>query len=262
MEKIKEKEEVLNFLQVDEYPYCFSFSFGTGTGYGYEDGTGSGNGPRSAGYNAYNDGSGDCYGPVPGDGYGSGSGDGSGYNDGDGYGTGSGYNDGSGSWDGFGSGTGYTSNIEYLNSQKAYKIDSIITFIDSVHGDYAKGKILCDDLTVEECYIAKCGNFFAHGETLKQAMADARGKYEKNTPIEERIARFNEQYPDRNVKVSASELFSWHHTLTGSCFMGRKQFCKEHHLDYKNGEYSVNEFISLTKEAYGGNIIKQLESSL
>ena len=183
MEEIREKEEVLNFLRVDEYP----------SGDGYGDGDGS--------------------------------------------------------------------NIEYFNSQKVYKIDSINTLIDSVHGNYAKGRILCDDLTTRDCYIAKCGNFFAHGETLKQAMSDAREKYEENAPIEERIARFNEKYPDRNIKVPASELFSWHHILTGSCLMGRKQFCEENDLDYKDGSYTVNEFIALTRNAFGGDVIRQLETT-
>ena len=146
-----------------------------------------------------------------------------------------------------------------MNDQSVYSIDGVPTLIDSVHGNYAKARILKDDLTTSECFIAKCGNYFAHGETLKQAMLDAREKYEEHAPIEERLARFNEKYPDRDVKVPAPELFSWHHILTGSCLMGRKQFCEQHGLDYENGMYSVNEFIQLTRNAYGGNIIRRLE---
>ena len=109
--------------------------------------------------------------------------------------------------------------------------------------------------------VAKCGNYFAHGDTLEDAFRDAREKYDENTPLEERIARFNEQYPDREKKVPAKELFSWHHILTGSCLAGRKHFCEEHGLDYENGKYTVNEFISLTRNAYNGYVIKQLEDS-
>ena len=148
-----------------------------------------------------------------------------------------------------------------MGGKRIYKIDGVDTLIDSVHVNYARGRILRDDLTTHDCFIAKCGNYFAHGDTLKQALADAREKYEENAPIEERIARFNKQYPDRDVKVPASELFSWHHILTGSCLMGRKEFCREHNLDYENGSYTVNEFISLTRNAYGSGVIRQLENS-
>ena len=204
MEKVKEtRQDVLDFLRVDEYP----------NGYGYGDGYGSG--------------------------YGYGYGDGSGY----------------------GSGSGYGYGVEVINNQVVHRIDRVPTLIDSVHVNYAKGRILRSDLTTKECFIAKCGNYFAHGETLKEAFSDAAEKYEKNMPIEERIKRFNQQYPDRDKKVPAAELFSWHHILTGSCLAGRIHFCEEHHLDYEHGLYTVNEFINITGNAYGGEVIRQLEKS-
>lgn len=76
-----------------------------------------------------------------------------------------------------------------------------------------------------------------------------------------RLRRFIEAYPDPNVKVPAAELFDWHNRLTGSCLMGRKEFCKAKGLDYENGSYTVNEFIALTLNAYGGNIISQLNDT-
>ena len=223
MEVLDLKGRIREFLAVDEFP----------DGYGYGSGSGSGSGSG--------DGSGSVSGSVSGYGYGDGYGDGSGSVSGDGY------------------GDGYGRNIEMLNGQRVYEIDSVPTLIDYVCGRFAKGRILNTDMTTSKCYIAKCGNYFAHGKTLKKAFSDAREKYEEHMPTEERIARFNEKYPDRNVKVPASELFSWHHILTGSCLMGRMQFCREHGLDYENGSYTVNEFISLTRDAYGGEIIRQLE---
>ena len=191
-----------------------------------------------------------------GSGYGDGSGSGSG--SGDGSGSGSGYGFGSGSGDG--SGDGYGDGIEELDHQKVYKIDGVQTIIDSVHGNYAKGKILNDDLTTKECFIAKCGNFFAHGETLKQALADASEKYNENKPLEERIAEFNETYPDNDAPIDGNELFSWHHVLTGSCLFGRKEFCSSKGLDI-NAKYTVREFISLTENAFGSDAIKKLKIS-
>ena len=251
MEKVTQKQEITTFLQIDEYLSCY----GDGSGYddGFDDGFGSGNG--------FGDGS------VDGDGYGYGNGNGSGngYDDGSGYGFGNGNGDGSGDGDGYGYGNGSGhgdgdgNDIEYLNNQKIYTIDNIPTLIDSVHTNYAKGRILNSDLTTKPCFIAKCGNFFAHGETLRQAVSDAKSKYNQSLPVEDRVKAFNTQYPDRDKKIPAQELFQWHNTLTGSCLLGRKQFCEEHNLDYESGFYTVNEFISLTRDAYGGEVIRMLE---
>jgi hypothetical protein len=225
------------------------------SGYGYGSGSGSGDG---SGY-----GSGYGYGSGSGSGYGSGdgSGYGYGYGSGDGYGYGYGYGSGDGDGDGYGDGYGSGYGVKEINGQNVYMIDKTATVIESVHGSYAKGGILNSDLTLTPCYIARYGNFFAHGEILRDAMNEAAEKYGQNLPVEERIRCFNEQYPDRDKKVPAKELFNWHHILTGSCLMGRKNFCENKGIDYENGCYSVNEFISLTKDGYGGDVIKLLENS-
>ena len=161
---------------------------------------------------------------------------------------------------GDGSGSGYGDGIVEYNHQKVYKIDGVSTIIDSVHGNYANGKILRDDLTVRECFIAKCGSYLAHGETLKQALSDASEKYNENKPLEERITEFNEKFPDNNIPIDGNELFSWHHILTGSCLFGRKSFCSDKGLDV-NAKYTVREFISLTENAFGSDEIKKLKIS-
>ena len=163
---------------------------------------------------------------------------------------------GSGSGDGDGYGDGY--GIEKINGREVYQIDDTPTLIDSVHGNYAKGSILNSDLTLAPCYIAKCGDYFAHGDTLRQAQEDARRKYEQNLPTEERIRLFMEAYAGLETEVPHKDLFRWHNTLTGSCEMGRREWCKNHGLDPENGKMSVRRFIELTKNSYGGDIIKQL----
>ena len=175
---------------------------------------------------------------------------------GSGSGSGSGYGDGNGS--GFGNGNG----VSMLNGERVYQIDDMPTLIDSVSGNFAKGRILRSDLTTRPCYIAKVGNYFAHGDTLREAMADAHAKYYEDMPLTERIAVFNREFPDRDVKVDAARLFEWHHVLTGSCLAGRKAFCEDRGLDYEHGKYTVNEFIRLTREAYGGEAIQELERTL
>lgn len=242
MEELKRIEQ---FLGVACYPYTNKgFGKGSCSGYGFVDG--------------YGYGSGDCSGDGSGDGFGKGYGFGFGY----GYDKGTGYGDGYCDCDDAGFGNGNGTGISMLNGEHVYQIDDVPTLIDSVSGYFAKGRILQSDLTTRPCYIAKVGNYFAHGDTLREAMSDARKKYNEHRPLEERIADFNLEFPDRDVKVDAARLFEWHHILTGSCLAGRKAFCRDRGLDYENGKYTVNEFIALTREAYGGEAIQQLERTL
>ena len=228
------------FLDIGEFPR----GSGDGAGDGTSDGTGYG----------YGHGYGFDYGCGIGHGYGSD------YSNGDAYGKGTGYGKGAGHGYESGDGYGYGSQIKSINGAVVYQIDDIATLIDSVHGNHAKGRILNSDLNTTPCYIAKCGNFFAHGKTLKDAFADARKKYEKSLPLEERITTFNAKFPDNNNPISGRELFEWHHILTGSCRLGREQFCQERELDINN-TYTVKEFISITENAYRCDIIKQLKES-
>ena len=186
-------------------------------------------------------------------GYGSGSGYGSGY--GYGYGYGSGYGDSDGSGSCYGSGYGY--GIKEINGQRVYMIDDVPTLIDRVRGDYAKGSILRDDLSIQPCYVARVGNSFAHGDTLHQALADATAKELEDQPIEERIARFVAEFPDPDKAVPFKSLYTWHHVLTGSCTMGRDEFTRSHSLDTAK-DYTPRYFIEITAHAYGGQAIRQL----
>ena len=221
--------------------------------YGYGDGSGSGDGDCSG------DGSGSGYGYYgSGSGYGSGDGSGSGYSD-DGSGSGSGYGRCSGSGygdDGYGDGSG--DGVQSFNGENVYLIDNVQTIIRSVHCNYAKGFILKSDLTLTDCYIAKVGNFFAHGKTLREAMDDAQAKYDENRPLEERITDTIKKYPTLDTIVAHSELFTLHHVLTGSCLQGRQAFASDHNLDPEKGSMTMREFIELTKDAFDGDVIRQL----
>ena len=216
--------------------------YGSGDGYGYGYGSGSG------------------YGYGSGDGYGYGSGSGYGYGSGDGSGDGYGYGYGSGS--GYGYGYGYGSgDIKSFNNQKVYKIDSIFTIIDCVKGNFAKGKILNADLTTKPCYIAKKENLFAHGNTLKEAIKAVEAKWIDDQPIEQKIANFKEKYQSLESIAKASDLFNWHHILTGSCEMDRKQFCYEHNINITKDKFTISQFIKLTINSYNGQVIQQLKES-
>ena len=59
------------------------------------------------------------------------------------------------------------------------------------------------------------------------------------------------------MKYPNEEFFVWHNRLTGSCEMGRKAFAAEHGIDM-SATSTVEAFIELTKNAYGGSVIRQL----
>ena len=174
-------------------------------------------------------------------------------------GYGYGYGSGDGSGDGYGDGDGY--GLKTYKGRKVYMIDETPTVFNCVHGAYAHGAIIKGDLTLEPCYIARCGNCFAHGNTLKEAVRDAQSKHDESLPLEERIANFKNKYQTLDAIAEGVDLFYWHHILTGSCLFGREEFCKSHGLDPKKVQMTVREFIELTKNAYGRENIKALAKS-
>ena len=225
-------------------------SYGDGSGYG--DGYG------------YGDGSGYGYGYGDGDGYGDGSGSGYDSGCGDGYGYGDGYGDGCdyGCGDDYVCGDDYgCGDIKALSGNIVDYIDSVPTIITQVRGNIACGYIVKKDLTLEPCYIAKAGNYFAHGSTLKEAVADAEEKEMEDIPIEERIKKFVETFGPLDSEHTGKEFYDWHHILTGSCRMGRDKFCEENGINLTK-KYSVRYFLNITKNSYGGDIIKQIINEL
>lgn len=216
-------------------------------------------------------GSGDGSGSGFGYGFGYGSGDGSGYGSGDGYGDGSGYGSGYGSGDGSGSGHGYGSGsgdgsgdgsgIKRFNREPVYRIDGVNTLVRSVRGNTAHGAILNGDLTLTPCYIVKQDNLFAHGETLRGAMEALREKLFEDMPEDERIDAFLRE-TDREKTYPTQYFYDWHHRLTGSCDMGRKQFAQDHGVDLEHGMMTLTEFLELTKDAYGGDVIRKVISKM
>ena len=241
------REEVKRFLSVEK---CYrGYEYESGYGDGYESGYGFGYGNGKGSYDGY--------------GFGYGSGYGAGYKDGNGYGSSLRYEDGSGSGPGFSSSPGFgfgygNGDVTALNGNIVDYIDNVPTIIIQVHGNFAYGYIVKEDLTLEPCFIAKAGNSFAHGKTLKDAVADAEAKEAERLPVEKRIEKFIEVFGSLDSEHTGKEFYDWHHVLTGSCKMGRDGFCKIHNIDLTK-MYSVRYFLDITEETYGGNVIKSIK---
>jgi hypothetical protein len=222
------EKQIQDFLKID-YGSGAGFGDGSGFGLGFGNSDGSGYG------NGYDYGFSYCSGS------------------GDGYGDGSGF----GNSDGSGFGFGHSDGVLSINNQKVYKVDGVPTIITKIRNNIAKGFILKGDLTLEHCYVVKSNNMFAHGKDLKEAMKSLQEKIFEDLSEEERINMFLNEF-EKDKKYKGHVFFDWHNKLTGSCLMGRKVFVEENELDLEK-EYTVDEFIELTKNAYGSNIIKDLE---
>lgn len=188
---------------------------------------------------------------LSGDGYGDGNGNGYGY----GYGCGYGYGYGNGYGDGYGDG------IKNINGYDVYSVDDTPTIFTHIHGNVAKGYILERDVILKPCYIVKGNGYFAHGETLREAQSALEEKILDDMDIEEKIELFKGKFPDVNEEYPVKDFYQWHHSLTGSCEMGRKSFARSHNIDIENDMMTVKEFIDLTEDAYCGEIIKELKES-
>ena len=149
-----------------------------------------------------------------------------------------------------------------LNNQSIYIIDSTQTIITYIKNNIAKGFIVQSDLSLTSCYIVKEENQFAHGKTIKEAIISLQEKLLLILPIEERITRFLLQFSKINKKYKAIDFFNWHSLLTGSCKIGKESFIKDKNINLKEDNFTVKEFINLTKNNYGSDIIKQLEKQV
>ena len=207
------------------------------------------------------------FGNGAGYGFGDGSGDSAGYGSGGGYKTGSGYGfsygifshacPGFGSCYGYGDSSGYDDGIKLFNGESIYMIDGVQTIISNIKGNLARGFVLNSDLTLSPCYVCKNDKYFAHGETLKETRKALQEKILENMDTDETIERFLSVF-EKNKKYPAENFYEWHHYLTGSCKMGRKSFMQDRNITFDD-MYTVDEFITLCENSYGGEIIKELK---
>ena len=238
-------EDIVRFLSVN-YGFRSGIRSGAGSGLGSGSGfaSGSGSGFGDSPGDGYGDGSGSCYSC----GYGNGNREGYGIYSGSGYGGGYG--------NGLGDGCGSEAYIKSFQGFPVYIIDGVSTIIFSVKGDFARGAVLQSDLIPVPCWIAKRGGFFAHGETTRSAFAAAEAKYRQHLPIEDRIKAFVAAHPDPDAAYG--DLFEWHNTLTGSCELGRREWCKRNGLR-PDDSLTLKDFFRMTKNEYGGEVIRWVE---
>lgn len=162
-------ESVTRFLAVSNgYGFGNNDCYPTNEGKGYGGGNSSGRG-YDHGYHDCREGCGNGYGRGYGNGY-------LDYSCGKGYGIVCGRGNGKGYSDRYCKGNGYGKGLFKFDDHDVYDINGRPTCLTSIHGDYATGFTIKDNTVKVPCYVAKVGDFFAHGETLEQARTDAQAK--------------------------------------------------------------------------------------
>ena len=164
----------------------------------------------------------------------------------------------SGDGSGYGYGYGYGDGIKEFNGKKIYRIDGVCTIIFAVRRNVAKGYIVKNDMTLKPCYVVKDNNIFAHGLNLRDAIESLEVKRYSQMNTSEVIDEFFSIFK-LNIKYPAKDFFIWHNRLTGSCELGRTTFAENHGIDVENDTMTVKQFITLTENAYGGTVIKELK---
>ena len=157
---------------------------------------------------------------------------------------------------GYGSGDGYGDGLKSLCGEPVYMIDGVPTIITGIRGSVAMGSIVMADLSKRKTFVVKGSGKFAHGADLHAAQAALEEKLFDDMPIEEKLEAFREQFTP-GTAYTVSDFYDWHHRLTGSCTQGRDAFAQDHGLSMSDA-MTPEEFVDLTKDAFGGRIIRQL----
>ena len=182
---------------------------------------------------------------------GNGNGNGNGY--GDGYGNG--YGNGNGNGNGYG--YGYGLKIHSFENQPVYYIDEIPCTFISVKGSVAKVSVInTSSFQKEPSYIYKFNGVFAHGDTVRKAKEDAERKYYNSLGVEQSIDLFTDKFKSGHSYPNR-DFYNWHTILTGSCDSGKDMWIRDKKINLES-TMTPNEFIELTKNAYGGDIIQRL----
>ena len=145
------------------------------------------------------------------------------------------------------------------NGEPVYVVDGIPCVFQSIHDTLAKVAVISKtDFTSQTAFIAQFNGFFAHGETVRDALLSAKEKYYRNIDFEAKKAELKALFSrSADKKLSVRTLYEWHGMLTGACCFGRDEFIRTHTFKYDD-RLTLKEFVNLTAAHFGGEKIKEL----
>ena len=145
-----------------------------------------------------------------------------------------------------------------LHKKTVFDVDGMAFIPEKVKNNFVAGiSISRKDFTETKCFIGKFENCLAHGKTIKEALLSAQEKYFSSIDFDQKKEQFLKLFEEKE-KMTVKELYSWHGILTGSCRFGRSEFQKEHNLK-DDDLLTLDEFIQLTGNSFGGDKIRQLK---
>ena len=154
-------------------------------------------------------------------------------------------------WDG--------STIVSFNGYKTYFINGFVVAVKHIHGPWAMGEIINNDLTTTKCYIAKVNNNFVVAGSIKEVIDEMRQKIKTSLNRYKDIAMaFVMAHPNYETKYDWDEMVTWHSLDTASCADGRKRFSDI--ANKKSGDLATpKELISFMKESSSKEIAIEME---
>lgn len=150
--------------------------------------------------------------------------------------------------------------ITKFNGDQVHYVDGVPTVLLKVRGDIASGYTINNDLTTTACFVARGHGYFAHGKTAHEASSELERKIISNMNTDDKVDEFIRKF-DKDGTYPTKSFYDWHGILTGSCVFGRDSFAKEHNVDL-NGNMSTRDFLLLTKDAFGREIIRAIMERL
>ena len=152
----------------------------------------------------------------------------------------------------------FSGGIKSINGDELILVDGIYIHIEKVVSDgILYGYSLNEDFTTKPLWAVKGDNYVGIGITMERAEDSLFKRTFRDTSHEERIAQFVKEHPV-DKPYSNADLIEWHHKLTASCRRGIRLFLAKHGIT-RDGYTTVSEFIRLTENDFGGDIIKKLK---
>ena len=168
-----------------------------------------------------------------------------------------------------GSGTAFTtlrkqdnwngSSIGTFNGHKTYFVNGYVLYITHIHGPWAMGEIIHNDLTTQKCYLTKVNDKFAVGGNLRAVLEEMREKITESTSAKKNIAKaFILVHPEYEKEYDWDEMVAWHSLDKTSCVDGRRRFSLN--SNKKSGDLATpKELIQHMKESPAREIAIEME---
>lgn len=151
------------------------------------------------------------------------------------------------------------SGIAEYNGHKVHHIDGYYLYITHVHGPWATGEIIKNDLTTQSCYIGRLGSYYVVAGTLREVFDRLRKRATKRRGNIEDIAQvFCEAFPDPDKEYKWGDMLFVHSLHPYSCEQGRTRWTNT--VGYgKEDRSTVWNFLEVADNSIAQNLIRRIK---